>query len=1385
MKKHYLLSLFVVISLTANAQLTNVEVKTGPFEADYTSLDSWECPEWFKDAKFGIWAHWGPQCHAEDGDWYARFMYYEGSGQNEWHYNHFGDPAVFGLKDLCNDWKAQNWNPESLVNLYKSVGARYFMALGNHHDNFDLWNSPYQEWNSVNVGPKKDIIKGWSDACKKAGLPLGVSIHASHAWTWLEPSQDYDGNLTKEDGYKLNEDGTEKWWKGMDPQELYAQRHPHSTGWDDSGTIHSQWDWGNGADLPSGDYKMKFQNRVLELINDYDPDMIYFDDTAMPFYGCDDAIGQNILAHYYNHSAANNDGTPNVVVTGKQLTSDQKKHMLWDVERGIPDRIQDEYWQTCTCIGSWHYDTNTYQNGWYKSAQQVVDMLVDIVSKNGNLLLSIPVKSDGTIDEKEEAILAGIKAWMDINSNSIYGTRTWKTFGEGPLAEAANPISAQGFNEGNNYSSKDVRFVQRNDTVFATIMRWPGGKTFKFESFGMSSEYYNGKVESVELLGYGKVNFTEEVDGVTVDVPETQPNEIAPVYQFTFIEGTEVDVSLADIISAYEALASEMMEKASYNTGKFSKKNVVDFQQTLNDAKQYIGSSAYNQRVIINQINEAYKTLKSGGSNQAGAPNEADARDLTIDVLGEANNFTATTMGSRFGTPYYWTVENFYVPVSDSSKGIKNGIDAYPGYNTLSIGVWSGEDVEPYTCDVTNARIYKKVHLDAGRYYFGPRFETNYNISDNAYIFAANEVLSTENVEEQSIAFAHIKEAGTGQFYGIYFTIPEDQDVVLGFQANITDGSSQQEFRVSDVKLLYYGNMDFDALGFLILTADQIMSDAKVNSNTGYYKQEAVDKLNAAIEAAMLIDDGASYDEFMEAYNTLTEAVNDFQTNGKNVGGAPIESGCEDITVEIFSEADNFARTPETDDGDRFGATKYWTIENFGFGDQAGIDHNPGYDCLHLEVWWNNNAYTENGYDISNVRLYQLADLPAGRYFFGASYPTYEPNEDAYIFTSKSLLDTKDISTQSIAYEKVNLAPQDGTVRGIYFTLEEDGPVYLGFQADFSNVVTNNIRVRGVKLLYYGEITYEKVMDLIDTIEEDCKNIKINDNTGFYSQKAYDELLAAISSAKNVSPSADYETIDMAYTTLNDTYNNFLVNGKNAGGQPTMLDANDITIETLSEAHDFARADASVSTRFATPKYWTVENFQIPNGGDGTKNGLDKYPGYDCLMLGLWDDRGRNEEGDLANARIYQKVHLDAGRYYFGNTFNTLYNLNQAYIFASEELIPTSEMEENSIAYYSLKNGASDKQYYGIFFTLDEAKDIYLGFQADLANGAGEQEFRADNIVLYSYGVDTAIENISDDEATDAPVQIYSLQGMRLNSAPAKGFYIIRQGNKAYKYYRK
>lgn len=520
-------------AMSAETPDNNVPYDSGAYEPSWESLSAWECPEWFKDAKFGIWAHWGPQCVPEYSDWYARFMYYPGSGQYESHVRRYGDPAEHGLKEMCHEWKAENWNPDSLLQLYKSVGARYFMMLGNHHDNFDLWNSPYQEWNSVNVGPRRDIVGEWTEAARKAGLPTGVSIHASHTWTWMEPSQEYDGNLTREDGFVPNADGSEKWWKGLDPQELYAQRHEHSRDWEHSGTIHSQWDWGNGASIPDEAYRRKLMNRTLQLIRDYNPDMIYFDDTVLPFYGCDDDWGKRFLSSYYNHSAALHDGTPSVVVMGKQLPAGIDEAMLWDVERGIPDRMQSGYWQTCTCIGDWHYNRGVYDRNQYKSAAKVIRMLVDVISKNGNLLLSVPLRPDGILDDKELKILADLKEWMDVNSESIYGTRPWKVFGEGPLAEAANPLNAQGFNEGLAYSSQDVRFVQKGDTVYATIMEWPENTTYTIKSLAPSVGLADGEVTAVTLLGHGAVDYTVGPEGLTVRLPAVPVNKIAPVLAIT------------------------------------------------------------------------------------------------------------------------------------------------------------------------------------------------------------------------------------------------------------------------------------------------------------------------------------------------------------------------------------------------------------------------------------------------------------------------------------------------------------------------------------------------------------------------------------------------------------------------------------------------------------------------------------------------------------------------------------------------------------------------------------------------------------------------------------------------------------------------------------
>lgn len=516
----------------------NEPVAAGKFGPTWESLKQYQVPEWFRNAKFGIWAHWGPQCQPGQGDWYGRGMYQQGSGQYNWHVQNYGHPSKAGFKEVINSWKAEKWDPEKLVALYKKTGAQYFFAMANHHDNLDLWNSKYQSWNSVKVGPQKDILAGWADAARKHKLPFGLSVHAAHAWSWFETAQQsdktgalagvpYDGKLTAQDGKGL-------WWEGLDPQELYAQNHVLS-----EGDFGKQWDWGNGATLPSQKYCEKFYNRTMDLINQFHPDLLYFDDTGLPLYPVSDA-GLMIAAHFYNTNMALHNGKLEGVLFGKVLTDAQRQCLVWDVERGAPDKTQYPPWQTDTCIGDWHYNNAVSENNRYKSAREVIHMLVDIVSKNGNLLLNIPVRGDGTIDDREIAVLEGISAWMDINKESIFNTRPFTVFGEGPAAEGSNPINAQGFNEGKTkLTAKDIRFNKNGNVLYVTIMGVPAESVI-VKSLGTSAELKHNKIKKIELLGSKeKIKWSQSAGNLKIEKPASIPNEIAAVFK-VYLESDKI-----------------------------------------------------------------------------------------------------------------------------------------------------------------------------------------------------------------------------------------------------------------------------------------------------------------------------------------------------------------------------------------------------------------------------------------------------------------------------------------------------------------------------------------------------------------------------------------------------------------------------------------------------------------------------------------------------------------------------------------------------------------------------------------------------------------------------------------------------------------------------
>jgi alpha-L-fucosidase len=496
-------------------------IADGPFKPDWKSLTRYETPEWFRDAKFGIWAHWGPQCEPEDGDWYARNMYMQGSRQYKSHLAKYGHPSTHGFKDIIHEWKAEHFDPDKLLKFYKENGAKYFMALANHHDNLDLYDSKYQPWNSVNVGPKRDLIGEWAKATRANGLRFAVSVHAARAWTWYEVAQgaDKDGPLAgvPYDGKLTKADGKGKWWEGLDPQDLYEQNHRPGR------ALHHNFDAARGTSMPDSAYLEKFFKRTKQLWDDYHPDQLYYDDRVLPFYDIAPEVPLKLAAHFYN-TRLDKDGRTEAVMNGKHLDEMQRRTMVYDIERGKADGILPQPWQTDTCIGGWHYSRSLYENKGYKSAASIVRMLADIVSKNGNLMLSVPLQGDGQPDEQEIAIVEEIGAWLKVNGEAIYATRPWKIYGEGPSTESSEKGHAEGQADVSKkpFTPADIRFTQSKDgaTLYAIVLEIPKDGKVLVKSLAAGSPHAPGRIDAVRLVGGGDLEFTRDETGLHVSLPK-------------------------------------------------------------------------------------------------------------------------------------------------------------------------------------------------------------------------------------------------------------------------------------------------------------------------------------------------------------------------------------------------------------------------------------------------------------------------------------------------------------------------------------------------------------------------------------------------------------------------------------------------------------------------------------------------------------------------------------------------------------------------------------------------------------------------------------------------------------------------------------------------
>jgi len=508
-------------------------IAAGPFQPTWDSLTAnYRCPDWFRDLKFGIWAHWSAQCVPEQGDWYARQMYIQGHAQNAFHNRTYGHPSAFGFMEIDNLWKAERWKPAELMALYKRAGAKYFFALANHHDNFDNYKSTHHAWNSVNVGPKKDLIGLWGQTARQNGLRFGVSNHSAHAWHWFQTAYGYDpeGPRAGEryDAYRLTRaDGKGKWWDGLDPQELYTGRTlPLPDGMKtiaDANRWHNANDrvWNEDAPASNPAFVEKWFLRCKELVDVYQPDVLYFDNTELPL----GQAGLDIAAHFYNSSAARG-GHVDVVLTAKKMTDARRAAVVEDIERGVATDIRPAPWQTDTCIGSWHYQRSIFEQHRYKTATQVIQMLVDIVSKNGNLMLSVPVRGDGTIDEDEVAFLEGLSGWMPANGEAIFATRPWTIYGEGP--SVTGPVQAGQFGGARDvrgYTAEDIRFTRKGDTLYAFVMGWPAGPV---TIASLADGKAPGRVARVELLGHNApLSFTQSVSGLVVTMPGSKVGDHA------------------------------------------------------------------------------------------------------------------------------------------------------------------------------------------------------------------------------------------------------------------------------------------------------------------------------------------------------------------------------------------------------------------------------------------------------------------------------------------------------------------------------------------------------------------------------------------------------------------------------------------------------------------------------------------------------------------------------------------------------------------------------------------------------------------------------------------------------------------------------------------
>jgi alpha-L-fucosidase len=468
--------------IQASRQRVEAGVAAGPFHADWKSLESYQVPEWYLDAKFGIFIHWGVySVPAYDNEWYPRNMYVVDSKVFKHHVATYGPQSKFGYKDFIPRFTAAQFDANRWAELFRKSGAKYVVPVAEHHDGFPMFDCSFTDYSAAKMGPKRDIVGELAAAVRKQGLHFAASSHRAEHW-WF-----YNGGLTFDSDVR-------------DPANLGLYGPAQSDKVQPDAAFLDDW-----------------MARTTEIVDKYRPDLMWFDwwieqPAFQPYL-------QKFAAYYYNRAAA---GKRGVVINYKNKSFPEHAAVL-DIERGQLGEIRPVFWQTDTSVSvkSWGY----IENDTFKPAGSIVDQLVDIVSKNGALLLNVGPRSDGTIPEQASQILLDIGKWLDVNGEAIYGTRPWKVYGEGPTKVVEGSFKDT---ETKGFTGADIRFTTKGSTLYAIALAWPENGKLVVKSLSKGSNLLTGPIKSVRLLGSKtKLQWQQGSDGLTVDLPRQKPCDYA------------------------------------------------------------------------------------------------------------------------------------------------------------------------------------------------------------------------------------------------------------------------------------------------------------------------------------------------------------------------------------------------------------------------------------------------------------------------------------------------------------------------------------------------------------------------------------------------------------------------------------------------------------------------------------------------------------------------------------------------------------------------------------------------------------------------------------------------------------------------------------------